>query len=278
MQIRAIDISYCQPIVDFNKVKKSGISAAIVRNGYLGKTDTAWYENTQKAIDAGFDVGTFTYIWSNTPAQAAREAAETVQRLERFKGSISYPVFADMEDNKYLKPGYNKNSRTEILLTFLKTIERAGYYSAVYTNPSWLENYIDKTQILGKYDIWLAAYTNSPDKPTRYNYGQVMWQWGAAPVSGIKGGPVDSDLVYIDYPERIRAAGKNYLLSTKNVELAFAATIRAKPSAGSEKLGLLKAGEKCAVTYGTETKDPATGYIYIKLGGENKWIVKTAIK
>ena len=164
-----------------------------------------------------------------------------------------------------------------MLLTFLKAIDRAGYYPAVYINPDWLEHYVDKSQILGKYDIWLAAWTGSPNTPTRYNYGQTMWQYGTSKVGGISA-PVDSDLVYVDYPERISAAEKNYLLSTKTVELAFAASIRSKPTASSDKLGVLKAGAKCNVIYGTETKDPATGYIYIKLGGGEKWIVKTAIK
>lgn len=279
MQKRAIDISYCQPSVDFGKVKKSGISTVIIRNGYLGKTDTSWYNNTQKAIDAGFDIGTFTYIWSETPQKAAKEAEETIQRLERFKGKINYPIFADMEDVKYLKSRFNKSSRTDILLTFLKTIDRAGYYPAVYINPDWLENYVDKTKILGKYDIWLAAWTGNPDKSTRYNYNQTMWQWGKAPVPGIKGGKVDSDLVYIDYPERIFKAGKNYLEHLKPVVLAFPAAIRSEPSVSGQRLGVLSAGTKCAIVEGTETVDKVSKYTYVKLaGGKSQWIVKSAIK
>lgn len=277
MQKRAIDISYCQPSVNFNRVKKSGISTVIIRNGYLGKTDTSWYNNAQKAIDAGFDIGTYTYIWSDTPQKAAKEAEETIQRLERFKGKINYPVFADMEDVKYLKSRFSKNSRTEILLTFLETIDRAGYYPAVYINPDWLENHVDKTKILGKYDIWLAHYTNSPDKPTKYDYGQTMWQWGIERVKGA--GEVDSDFVYVDYPAKIRDAGKNYLPRLKAVTLAFDAAVRSQPTPASKKIGLLTAGSKCVIVQGSDTYDKASNYTYVKLGGDkSQWIVKSAIE
>lgn len=281
MYKRAIDISYCQPNVDFEKVKKSGISTVIIRNGYLGKTDTAWYNNVQKAIDVGFDVGTYTYIWSETPEKAVKEAQETIQRLERFKGKINYPVFADIEDEKYMTSRFNKQTRTEILLSFLKTIEKAGYYAAVYINPSWLEAYVDKSKILGRYDIWLAAWTNSPLMQTKYNYGQTMWQWGKTDVSGISGGAVDSDIVYIDYPAKIKAAKRNFLKieTLKTVELAFDAAVRSAPTAKSNRLGLLKSGMKCVIVEGSETKDPLTGYVYVKLGGDkSQWIVKSAIK
>lgn len=281
MYKRAIDISYCQPNVDFEKVKKSGISTVIIRNGYLGKTDTAWYNNVQKAIDAGFDIGTYTYIWSETREKAVKEAQETIQRLERFKGKINYPVFADIEDEKYMTSRFNKQTRTEILLSFLKTIERAGYYAAVYINPSWLETYVDKTKLLGRYDIWLAAWTNSPLMQTKYNYGQTMWQWGKTDVSGISGGAVDSDIVYIDYPEKIKAAKKNFLPVEKllSVELAFDAAIRSAPTVNGKRVGLLTTGTKCVIVKGTETLDRKTKYTYVQLaGGKEQWIVKSAIR
>ena len=65
----------------------------------------------------------------------------------------------------------------------------------------------------------------------------------------------------------------------KTVELAFDAAVRSAPSTKANKLGVLKAGQKCVIAQGTETKDPITGYVYIRLGGEkSQWIVKSAIK
>ena len=277
MKKKAIDISYCQPNVDFKAVKKSGFSAVIIRNGYLGKTDTQWDNHVPKALEAGLDVGTYTYIISETPENARKEAAETVKRLEKYKGKITYPVFADMEDNRFMTSRFNKDSRTKILLAFLDVIEKAGYYPAVYTNPAWLEAYIDKTKIQGRYDIWLAHYTNSPDKPTKYDYGQTMWQWGIEKVKGA--GEVDSDLIYVDYSAKIRDAGKNFLPRLKAVTLAFDAAIRSQPTPASKKLGVLAAGSKCVIVVGSDTYDKASNYTYVKLGGDkSQWIVKSAIK
>lgn len=277
---QAIDVSYCQQNVDYKKVKAAGISAVIVRNGYLGKTDNEYDKHVQGALAAGLDVGTYTYIMSETVEQAHKEAAETIKRLERYKGKINYPVFADMESNKYLTSQFNKASRTKILIAFLRDIQQAGYYAAVYINPSWLETYVDKHYIVGIYDIWLAAWTNSINKPTKYQYGQTMWQWGTAKISGIQG-EVDADAVYVDYPQRIKQAKKNFLPTEKlkTVTLAFQAAVRSAPTSKAQRLGVLNPDTKCTIVIGSDTKDKATGYIYVKLGGEQEqWIVKTAIK
>lgn len=77
---------------------------------------------------------------------------------------------------------------------------------------------------------------------------------------------------YIEYRKDVKE-------QLKTVELAFDAAIRSAPTQKSNKLGVLKAGQKCVIAQGTETKDPITGYIYIRLGGEqSQWIVKSAIK
>lgn len=278
MSVKAIDVSYCQQNVDYKAVKASGIQAVIARNGYLNKTDTEFNAHIKNALAAGLDVGTYTYLMSEKPEDAAKEASQTVKRLEAFKGKITYPVFADMESEKYQTSRFDKQSRTDILLAFLKVIDKAGYYPAVYINPAWLEAYIDKTKIIGKYDIWLAAWTENPNKATKFKYGQVMWQWGLDKVNGIKG-QVDGDLVFIDYPKKVKNAGKNFLPRLQPVELAYEANVRSAPSINGNIVKLLKPGAKCIVKVGTDTKDPVSGYVYVQLaGGDSQWIVKSAIK
>lgn len=210
-KIKVIDISYAQPEVNFEEIKKEGIEAVIIRTGYFNKTDTMFKSHIEGAIAAGLDIGVYTYIMANNTAQAALEAQQTVQRLSKYKGHINYPVFCDMESEKYYNTAkFSVNLRTDIIKTFCSVINAEGYYPAVYINPAWLENWVDKNEIVGKYDIWLAAWTYSPDASTRYNYGQTMWQWGTQRISGIKS-TVDSNLCYIDYPELIKSKGKNFL-------------------------------------------------------------------
>lgn len=210
-KIKVIDISYAQYNVDFGSVKADGVKAVIIRTGYLGKTDTRFDAHMEGAIKAGLDIGVYTYIMADNVAQAQIEARETIKRIDKYRGKITYPVFCDMENGKYYNEDkFDDDIRTRIIETFCEEISRAGYYPAVYINPAWLEQWVEKKRIQGVYDIWLAAWTQSADIPTRYNYGQKMWQWGTDSVKGVNG-PVDCDFCYVNYPEIIRSAGKNYL-------------------------------------------------------------------
>lgn len=209
MKIKAIDISYAQPTIDFEAVKRAGVKAVIIRNGYLNKTDTHFNSHMKGAIAAGLDIGTYTYIMSNTVEDAKKEAKQTVERLKPYKGHLNYPVFCDMESKKYYGDKFNNRLRTDIIIAFCEEIKKAGYYAALYINPSWLEEWTNKEELLGKYDIWLAAWTEDPDKATKYDYGQTMWQWGTDKIKGING-PVDGNLVYVDYPKIIASKGKNF--------------------------------------------------------------------
>ncbi len=227
MNIKVIDISYAQSLVDFEKVKKSGVSAVIIRTGYLGKTDISFHSHITAAIEAGLDIGVYTYIMGNNAAETAQEAEETINRIAQYKGHINYPVFCDMEDKKYFGLRYDPKIRTDMIEAFCNTVNGAGYYPAVYINPSWLNYYTEKDRIIGKYDIWLAAWTESPFIPTRYDFGQTMWQWGSEKTDGIAG-KTDSNICYIDYPALIKSKGKNFLgnncLITAEKHIAYSET------------------------------------------------------
>ena len=74
---------------------------------------------------------------------------------------------------------------------------------------------------------------------------------------------------YIDYPP---------VEKLKIVTLAYPAAIRSEPRADSKKLGELKPGDRTKIVEGSDTKDNKTGYVYVKIGGREQWIVKSAIK
>ena len=82
-------------------------------------------------------------------------------------------------------------------LEFCGRLNKAGLPSGLYANPAWLESYYQKERIVGKRDIWLAHWTESPDYASRYDYGQKMWQWG---IDSIAGKDVDGDICFVDYP------------------------------------------------------------------------------
>ncbi len=103
-----------------------------------------------------------------------------------------------MEEKKQIS-GLNTDTRTKMAIAFCEKIRQAGFKPGVYVNPSFMENYYDKSRIVGKYDIWLAHWTNSPDCPSKNNYGQTMWQWGLDRISGYD---VDGDICFTDYGKK----------------------------------------------------------------------------
>lgn len=79
---------------------------------------------------------------------------------------------------------------------------------------------------------------------------------------------------YIDYTKPVPVKE-----TLKSVQLAYDANIRSEPKQTAKKLGLLTAGTKCVIVIGSDTLDPVTKYVYVRLGGEkSQWIVKSAIK
>lgn len=200
MTVKGIDISYANRNLDFAKIKVAGVSFAIIRTGYRQHTDDMFHSHMKNALAAGLDVGAYCYCMATTPAEARKEAEYAVNLLKPYK--ISYPLFYDMEDATI--SDLSKTKLTNIAIAFLETAENLGYRAGLYANPSWLENKVNREKILSKYDLWLAHWTGSPDTPTKYQYGQKMWQWGAGNLSGISG-KIDGDVCYVDYPALIGA-------------------------------------------------------------------------
>ena len=67
----------------------------------------------------------------------------------------------------------------------------------IYANPSFMENYYNKNRIVGKYDIWLAHWTNSPDCPSGFSYGQTHVAVGTCRIGGY-----DVDGGFTDYSKK----------------------------------------------------------------------------
>lgn len=195
MTVKGIDISYANKNLDFVKLKDAGVRFAIIRTGYRQKKDDMFESHMKNAIAAGLDVGAYCYCMATTPAEARKEAEYAVSLLKPYK--LSYPVFYDIEDASLFD--LSKTKLTHIALAFMETVEKAGYRAAMYVNPSWLENKLNREKIQSRYDLWLANWTGSPNTPSKYCYGQMMWQWGTEELAG-SNGKINSNICYVDYP------------------------------------------------------------------------------
>ncbi len=200
LNIPGVDISYCQSGLSYEKLKADGIKFAIIRSSYTGTethrqgVDNLLNRHVNGCISQKIDYGFYHYSCAVTVAEAKKEAQFCVEQIKRFP-LPTYPVFFDAEEMQMANLG--KKVATDIALAFIEEVERLGYPSGIYANPSWVETYLDKTRILGKKDLWLAHWVSSPRQ-----YGQKLWQSGLRYSAGMQ---IDADYCFVDYPKETAA-------------------------------------------------------------------------
>ena len=169
---------------------------AIIRAGFSIKKDVTMDKFVADCKKHSIDYGFYWYSYAMSIEQAEAEAKKCISVIKEL--SPTYPVFFDMEEEKQIGD-LNTDTRTKMAIAFCEKIRQAGFKPGVYANPSFMENYYDKSRIVGKYDIWLAHWTNSPNCPSKYNYGQTMWQWGLDRIGGYD---IDGDICFTDYSKK----------------------------------------------------------------------------
>ena len=192
-----IDVSAYQGDIDWAKVKKAGISFAMIRVGYRGSTDGAvsldkrFASNLEGAENAGLDVGVYFYSSAVNTKEAVEEAKWTLKQI-RHKG-ITMPVAFDMEEDSSSRT-YNLSmmQKTKITDAFCSIVKQNGYKPLIYGNPTWINNSLDLSY-LTKYDLWIAHYTNQ----TTFQHKYIMWQYSqSGKLPGISHS-VDMDILMV---------------------------------------------------------------------------------
>lgn len=216
MKMVGIDISKHQGTVNFEKVKASGIQFVIVRAGfgmYESQKDPRFDEYYDGAKRSGLHIGAYWYSYATNVDEAKREA-ETC--LSVIKGKqFDFPVWFDQEYEPGIKAA-SKETRTACVKAFCDALESAGYYTGLYCSRDWLNNWLDYNA-LKQYDIWVAAYANTPGK-VALPYG--IWQRSSqGRIDGIDTN-VDLDECYKDYPSIIKSAGLNGYTKDESAETA----------------------------------------------------------
>lgn len=197
MEVKGIDISYCQEGMSIAKAKAAGVKFAIIRAGYRTKEDVTANAHIKGCKANKIDVGFYWYSYAKTVADAKAEAAACLEFLRKHDRP-AYGVWFDAEEGD-IATANGREVTTDIAIAFMSAIQEGGYPCGLYANPAYLEQFYNKSRIVGKYDIWLAHWTENPARKSRYNYGQIMWQWGLD--KSINGG-VDGDLCFVDMPAR----------------------------------------------------------------------------
>ncbi len=192
LNIKGVDLSSYQAGISYPALKAAGVKFAIIRAGFADSADRTLAAHVNGCTAQGIDYGFYWYSYAESVEEARAEAAACVDVIKNY--SPAYPVFFDAEESKIARE-VGRTVMTDIALEFVSEMSKAGYSAGVYANPSWLLYFYEKDRLVGKTDIWLAHWTESPNIPTRYDFGQKIWQWGIEELDGMA---VDGDVAYYE--------------------------------------------------------------------------------
>lgn len=188
---RCVDLSEWNGDIDFNKVKKSGVTCVILRAGY-GKDDNQednkFNEYYRQAKNAGLNVGAYWYSYATSVDAAKAEVRNCMKTIQGKEFDLQ--VFLDVEE--YRQAVLPRRTLTDIISTFCDGIKSNGFEPGLYSAKSMLVDSAYPDELASKYLIWMAAPNNSYNElPAFVDIHQYSW---TGSVDGIRG---DVDLNYI---------------------------------------------------------------------------------
>lgn len=188
-----IDVSSWQDIIDWNKVKNSGVEFAMIRIGWghddnnQMEIDNQYERNIKEAKKAGVKVGLYFYSYAKDIKEAKEQAKWILKTVNKKK--LDLPIAFDWEDwGNFMDYKFNLIDINSIAKTFMKEIEKKGYESMNYGSARYLENIWN----LPKYPTWLAYYTENND----YNNDFMIWQISNKGIVDGINGYVDLNILY----------------------------------------------------------------------------------
>ena len=162
-----VDVSKYQKNINWNQIKKAGVSFVIVRIGYRGYgasgtlvLDPMFEEHFTNVKNAGLKVGVYFFSQATTEEEAKEEAFACAYVLNGRK--LDYPIFFDTEasgasNGSGRADGLGMEDRTKCAIAFCEEVKANGYKPGVYASTLWYRNRVDLSS-LTKYTIWNAHY------------------------------------------------------------------------------------------------------------------------
>ena len=194
-----IDVSKYQSGLDWNKIKKSGVSFVIIRIGYRGYgaagnlvKDPMFEEHFTNARNAGLRVGIYCFSQAVNENEAREEAQACVYVLNGRQ--LDYPIYFDTEASgagNGRADGLGVTDRTKCAVAFCEEVKALGYKPGVYASTTWFRKRLDMSQ-LSNYYIWNAHY-NVASSPIACN----MWQGTCTARIPGYGGQIDVNISYM---------------------------------------------------------------------------------
>lgn len=188
-----VDTSFYNGKVDFEELKRIGISFAIIRLGGRGwgngalYTDVRFLNSLREARSAGLDTGVYFYSMAANREEAEREALYVLEKLDG--ETLTMPVYYDMEFSGDYPSGRTDGMtnvvRVACALAFCEVIEAAGYEAGIYANESFIHDELNR-EALSAYPVWIASYTENSALPKAEGF--AIWQFtDSAHIPGVSG-------------------------------------------------------------------------------------------
>lgn len=207
MSKKVVDVSSYQGVINWNKVKTSGVDGAILKIIRKDLNPDKQFENNWRGCSAaGLPViGVYNYSYATTVAKARTDAKKVVSILDGRK----VKVWLDVEDKVQKRLG---RLLIDIIREYQAVIEGAGLEFGVYTGISFYNSYIKQYSSLISYNFWMARYPSTkkmtvasiPSVSKKPAIKHVMdgWQFTSkAVITGISG-TVDLSVWYDNVSEQ----------------------------------------------------------------------------
>lgn len=217
--VKGIDISNNNPPINWYAVKRSGTSFAFVK----ATEGATWVDNTfashwSQMKTNGIIRGAYHYLRPNRTAQ--QQVDNFLRVVENVFEPGDLPPVLDVEQWPP-KVGrewraINLQERIKLVETWLEKVgEALGEKPIIYTSPSFWREYMNDTQVLTDYPLWLAHYTsrNKPDVPANNwgGNGYTFWQYTErGRVSGVRG-DVDINRYHGNFSTLVALANNSFL-------------------------------------------------------------------
>lgn len=228
MRFRGIDVSEFQGIIDWDRVKTSGIECVIVRYGdpaHSNYEDVYFRSNMRECEKRGFHLGAYILSRATTAKAARLEARNMISACKSYKYDM--PLYIDLEIAS-CRPYVN-----DVIAGFLAECDSAGVIGGVYANQDWFSNSINTEKIKDR-PLWIAQYNERITHKRPEYFG--AWQYtSVGRVPGISGN-CDLDYFYIDYWNKEKPAPAPDPEYTDSEKIKAIDVLLGKYGAGDERV------------------------------------------
>lgn len=160
---QGIDVSKWQKGFDFKLARQQGKTFCIIRAGRTTSDgrqvmDECFYENINKAKDAGMDLGIYFYSMATDAVTAHREA-EWINHLlntDLCNTHLKAGIWLDVEDKK--QASLPPEKLTSVIMAAINRLNSYGVYVGLYSSCSFFRNNLVLKNLPGYIPLWVAQY------------------------------------------------------------------------------------------------------------------------